>query len=137
MTDVQNPSSQILRRDNKGRVQTPPEIREQILDEFETSGLSAPKFAELHGIKYPTFASWRKRRREKQSIESKPEKTETAPAFTFLEIEPARSIEPVPQNGGVHLIVELAGGHRVQIADRSQIDLAAGLISQLNLSTRS
>ena len=48
----------ILKTDVLGRVKTPLARREQLLDEFERSGLSGQKFAELVGVKYPTFATW-------------------------------------------------------------------------------
>lgn len=35
-----------------GRVRTPPERREQILEEFERSGMSGSAFAALIGVKY-------------------------------------------------------------------------------------
>src|SRR5271170_4392738 len=55
----------ILKQDVLGRVKTPKARREQLLDEFERSGLPGQKFAELAGIKYQTFATWaQKRRRE-------------------------------------------------------------------------
>ena len=42
----------ILKTDVLGRVRTPRERREHLLDEFERSGLSGQKFAVLAGIKY-------------------------------------------------------------------------------------
>jgi hypothetical protein len=41
----------VLKSDTVGRVQTPPERRESLWDEFERSGLSGPKFAKLAGLK--------------------------------------------------------------------------------------
>ena len=41
-----------------------PARAEALLDEFERSGLSGPKFAALVGIKYQTFAAWSARRRK-------------------------------------------------------------------------
>ena len=53
----------ILKTDVLGRVKTPKERREQLLDEFEKSGLTGQKFAALVGIKYQTFATWAQKRR--------------------------------------------------------------------------
>jgi hypothetical protein len=64
MTDMQKSDGAILKTDTKGRVQTPPARRESLLDELERSGLSAPKFGALVGIKYQTFAAWAARRRK-------------------------------------------------------------------------
>jgi hypothetical protein len=53
----------VLKQDSVGRVRTPKVRREQLLDEFERSGLPGLKFAELAGIKYQTFATWAQKRR--------------------------------------------------------------------------
>ena len=52
----------VLKTDSRGRVLTPAEQRETLLDAFEQSAMSAAAFARLHGIRYPTFASWRQKR---------------------------------------------------------------------------
>jgi len=57
----------MLKRDVLGRVQTSRERREVVLDEYERSGLSGPKFAEVMGIKYATFATWLQKRRKRYS----------------------------------------------------------------------
>ena len=46
----------LLKQDVRGRVRTPRKRREALLDEFERSGLSGPKFAALVGVKYQTLA---------------------------------------------------------------------------------
>ena len=48
-----------------GRVHYTREQRERVLDLFEKSGMSGKAFAEKYGIKYPTFALWRRQQREK------------------------------------------------------------------------
>jgi hypothetical protein len=132
MTDIQKePTSSVLRRDTQGRVQTPPELREQILDEFEKSGLSAPKFAELHGINYQTFASWRKRRKDNLSKKGLPKAGQSGQVFTFLEVTPGQPLISEGQAEG--LIVDLKGGHRVTICNDAQICQLAKLIGQINL----
>ena len=45
--------------------------REQLLDEFARSGLSGPKFAELVGVKYQTFATWVQRRQRQLGAAAK------------------------------------------------------------------
>lgn len=40
----------LLKTDVRGRVRTPVERREALLDEFERSGLGGPKFAALVGV---------------------------------------------------------------------------------------
>ena len=56
----------VLKQDVLGRVNTPKARREQLLDEFERSGLPGLKFAELAGIKYQTFATWAQKRRRQR-----------------------------------------------------------------------
>ena len=52
----------LLKTDVLGRVKHSREQRERILDEYERSGVSGPKFAALAGVKYQTFATWLQRR---------------------------------------------------------------------------
>ena len=56
----------VLKQDVLGRVKTLKARREQLLDEFERSGLPGLKFAELAGIKYQTFATWARERRRQR-----------------------------------------------------------------------
>ena len=55
---------QNLKQDSRGRVRVSAERREALLDEFERSGLSGVKFAEMVGVKYPTLANWVQKRRK-------------------------------------------------------------------------
>ena len=50
--------SALLKTDVLGRVKHSPKQRERILDEFERSGVSGPKFAAPAPVKYQTFATW-------------------------------------------------------------------------------
>jgi DNA-binding transcriptional regulator YiaG len=59
----------ILKTDVLGRVKTPAARREQLLEEFERSGMSGQKFAELVGIKYQTFATWAQKRRRQRGAD--------------------------------------------------------------------
>lgn len=61
------PESSVLKTDGRGRVRTPPALREALLDEFEGSGLSGMRFAALHGVKYPSFANWVQGRRRRRA----------------------------------------------------------------------
>jgi hypothetical protein len=58
------PQYQILRTDVLGRVRTPPDLREVLLDEFEQSALSGAQFAKTRGLKYQTFATWVQKRKK-------------------------------------------------------------------------
>ena len=56
------------KRDSKGRRITPKERREDLLNEYEQSGLTQAAFARRAGINYPTFASWVQGRRERTTV---------------------------------------------------------------------
>src|SRR5688572_10643804 len=120
MTSMTCEEIQILKADTRGRIRVPREKREKILAEYDSSGLSAPQFAEMAGIKYPTFASWlQKRRRQTQSAQLAP-----APA------NPVRWLEAVvgPTARSKGLSVHLPQGVLIEICDPAHIDLAAALI---------
>lgn len=109
--------------DKLGRVQVPPERREAILDEFERSGMTGTAFAERYGIKYQTFASWRKKR--KQAREGEPEEP---PRFLLVEADETTPREPGSDEG---LEIELAGGARLRIRSREEVAIAAELLRAL------
>ena len=76
MTDMQS-GLQPLKSDVNGRVRTPPARREEILDAFERSGVSALKFSKMVGVKYQTLVSWIvRRRRERGASEPQVPKAE-------------------------------------------------------------
>ena len=60
---AENEGPRILKQDVLGRVTTPAEQREALLDAFEASGMSGMAFAEQAGLKYQTFATWVQKRR--------------------------------------------------------------------------
>jgi hypothetical protein len=51
----------ILKSDADGRVFVPVERQVELVREFERSGLSGPRFAAMAGLKYQTFATWRRK----------------------------------------------------------------------------
>lgn len=53
------------RRDRRGRVSCPRERREQLLAEYQKSGMSQAAFARRAGVRYPTFAHWVQEARKK------------------------------------------------------------------------
>jgi hypothetical protein len=113
----------ILKTDVLGRVKTPKERREQLLDEFEKSGLTGQKFAALVGIKYQTFATWaQKRRRARNAYPA----VKRPKQLRWLEAV-------VEQNSGDKrpLVLELPGGAKVQINNVKEAVLAAALLRAL------
>ena len=113
----------VLKQDVLGRVKTPRARREQLLDEFERSGLPGLKFAELAGIKYQTFATWaQKRRRARNAYPA----VKRPKQLRWLEAV-------VEQNSGDQspLVLEMPGGAKVQINNVKEAVLAAALLRAL------
>lgn len=104
--------------------------REQLLAEFERSGLSGPKFSELAGIKYQTFATWVQRRQRQLGAASKVP-VSTTESVKWLEAVMASAS---PAGGGAALVLALPGGVHVEVADERQAVLAGILVRALTKS---
>jgi hypothetical protein len=129
MTDLIKAEGVVLKTDGLGRVKTPSERREQLLDEFERSGLTGTKFAALAGIKYQTFAAWlAKRRRQRDPASTVPAKPVDSMQWLEAVVQQAHNAGGQSQAG---LVVELPGGARVQIREVKQAILAAALVRAL------
>lgn len=135
MTTLTSENGTILKVDARGRVQTPPERREQLLDEFEKSGLSGAKFAALAGIKYQTFAAWATRRRQQRGLPS-PAPSKKTDSVRWLEAVvseaatgPTKALAPVK--------VDLNAGAWVEFSQPHQVSLVVALIRALNKPTAS
>jgi hypothetical protein len=116
---------EVIKTDVLGRMRTSAARRESLLKEFESSGMSGKKFAELAGIKYQTFATWLQKRRRQGKFHTKP-----ADAVRWLEAV----VEKAQISGGkspLALVVELPGGARMEISDANQAALAALLVRSL------
>jgi hypothetical protein len=132
MTDMIKADEAVLKTDKLGRVKTPPARREHLLEEFERSGLSGVKFAELAGIKYQTLATWLKKRRQQRGITVPPG------GMPVKRPEPVRWLEAVveqAQGSGRQnpraVILQLPGGVRLEITDAQQVELAVLLLRAL------
>ena len=113
----------ILKTDVLGRIKTPRERREQLLDEFERSGLTGQKFAAVVGVKYQTFATWAQERRRARG---------TYPVVKGP--KRLRWVEAVVESGDGEakpLVLELPGGARMEIKDVGQAALAGALLRTL------
>jgi transposase-like protein len=116
-----------LRADTKGRVWTPRERKEQLLDEFEQTGASAAAFARIVGVRYSTFAAWVNRRKKECR----------ATRLSSSQQSVVRFVEAAPTLGSLHgqsdggLEVELPGGGRMKISSFRQVELAVELLSGL------
>ena len=127
MTEMQKSGAVILKTDGKGRVRTPAARRESLLDEFERSGLSGPKFAALVGIKYQTFAAWSLRRRKLNGSKAAVKATEQVRWLEAVLDQAQTSIAPK----ALSLLLQLPGGARVELVHAEQAPLAAALLRSL------
>ena len=75
------------KRDRAGRVHMPRERREELLTEYERSGLSQAAFARRAGVRYPTFAHWVQARRRAGVRAEVP--VAATPRFVELRLPPA------------------------------------------------
>ena len=128
MTTLTNADETVLKTDAKGRVQTPPERREKLLDEFERSGLSGAKFAALVGIKYQTFAAWAAQRRKQRGLTHAPIKAADPVRWLEAVVSDAKS----PASGpGAPVKLRLPTGIWIEVGELSQVSLAAALAQAL------
>jgi predicted HTH domain antitoxin len=128
-----NTTSIILKTDKRGHVRTPPERREELLAEFDRSGLTLTRFAELAGVRYSTFATWLQQRRNKRAASQDKEKVTPKPV-RFAEVLMDGTLQPVP-SVACALAVSLPGGAHLVLTEASQVPLAAQLIAALNPSS--
>jgi hypothetical protein len=123
-----NTTERFLKTDVLGRVRTPADRRQELLDEFERSGISGAEFARVVGVNYQTFATWVQARRKKRGVYPKaPAKPKVAPA-RWIEAVADRA---VPECAASVLVIELPGGASMRVGDPAQAALAARLIRAL------
>ena len=121
----------IVKRDVLGRMKTPRERREAILEEFDKSGMSGLKFAAWAGLKYTTFANWLQQRRRQRKGEACAG-AEPSDGVQWLEAVVTKSgggkAADNLKAGG--LMVHVPGGVRIEIAEAKQVSLAAQLLRE-------
>jgi DNA-binding transcriptional regulator YiaG len=116
----------LVRSDRRGRLRYAPEQKAAILEAFAKSGLSGPKFAALHGVKYQTFAAWLQKRKQGGA----PARFSAPAGLALVEVEgPA-----LPCHGGGALRVILPGRCEVHVSDRAAVPLAVAFIRELSRS---
>ena len=100
------------------------ERREELLDEFERSGMTGAQFARTIGLKYQTFAFWRQQRQKRKPALTSPssEKTTTVEWLETV-IDKANASAPV-----LPLVVRLPSGAAIELANASQAGVAAALL---------
>jgi len=101
----------ILKADRRGRHRYTQEHKQALIEAYESSGLSGPRFAALHGVNYQTLVSWLKKRRHADA---------SHPALRSL--VPAELETPTPRAAGAPpLEILLPCGVRLAIRDRQLI----------------
>ncbi|HLP01299.1 MAG TPA: hypothetical protein VK163_04680 [Opitutaceae bacterium] len=116
------------KRDRAGRVRMPRERREELLGEYERSGLSQAAFARRAGVRYPTFAHWVQERRRGVHLAAG-EATAASPSVTprFVELR-LPGTPPVPPPTAAELSVTLPDGLVLRGAEPSSL---AALVREL------
>lgn len=119
--------AEILKTDKRGRVRSTPERRRELLEQFDQSGLSGPKFAAVTGLKYQTLASWLQRRRMEREKVSPAVSPARQPSVQWLEtvIEQAQAAQPALASA---LIVRLPSGATLEVMNLSQAALAGAVL---------
>ena len=119
----------ILKQDSRGRVRYSRERREELLGEFDRSGMSGASFARLSGIGYTTFAGWiksRKRQGEREVPGVGMEKASSPIRLLEAMVEPgAHQLG----EGGQGMRIELPGGSGMRIESPVQMAMAAELVA--------
>jgi hypothetical protein len=113
----------ILKSDRRGRLRYSKEQKAALVEAYQASGLSGPRFAALHGVNYQTLASWLQKHNQTVSTAAG-RQTPTSP-FLLVEAE----FHSMPPTGVMELI--LPGGAKLAITASGHIPLAAALIREL------
>jgi transposase-like protein len=82
------------RPDRLGRVRTPRARREELLAEYERSGLTQAAFARGAGVRYPTFAHWVQERRRAGDGAAEAPAASQPPRFVELRLPTAPPLPP-------------------------------------------
>jgi transposase-like protein len=110
----------IIRTGSDGRLRYTAGQRQELLQAFDRSGLSAMAFSRHHGVSYQTFIAWLRKRRH--SGEALPP---GVPAFAEVMLQ-----QPSPAPGTALRIV-LPCGTALEVASRAALPLAAELLQTL------
>ena len=116
----------ILKSDRRGRLRYTPDQREALVKACQASGLSTPRFAAIHGVKYQTLAAWI-HRHNRQAKPPRPGLPRPAP----LMLVPVERENLILSGASSPMEVSLPGGAKLTIAGPGHIPLAAALIREL------
>jgi len=114
-------ASEVLKVDTVGRVRTPREKQQDIVEAYEQSGMTGQQFAAFSGVKYSTLMSWvGKGRRAKRGLAG----DGTPRALNWVEA----SLEGHEPAG---LSVEIGRSVRLLVSNSRQAELAGEVIRSL------
>ena len=116
----------IIKSDRRGRLRYTPEQRDALVKACQASGLSTPRFAAIHGVKYQTLAAWIHR----HNRESKPTYPRL-PGPAPLMLIPVEREGLILSGASSPMEISLPGGAKLTLAGPGQIRLAAALIREL------
>ncbi len=116
----------IMKIDRRGRLRYTPEQKKTMVEAYQASGLSAPRFATLHGVNYQTLVSWINK--GKTAGSSDPPRS-SHPAM--LSLVPAEIDHSPAVGSNRSMEVLLPGGEKLLITAPGQIHLAVALIREL------
>jgi transposase-like protein len=116
----------IVKSDRRGRLRYTPEQKAALVEAYQSSGLSGPRFAAIHGVNYQTLASWLQKLKQ-----TSPASPSAGSSPRLLSLIPAE-IEGLGNFGaGQALEIMLPGGVSLSISTSNQAQLAAILIREL------
>jgi hypothetical protein len=113
--------STIIRTGSDGRLRYSPTQRQELLDAFARSGMSAMNFSRRHGVHYQTFIAWLRKRRQNPCVAGA-----TGPAFAEILLD-----GQAPGNSSGVLRIVLPCGAAIELASRAALPLALELLSNL------
>ena len=119
-------TTQVLKVDEAGRVQTPREKRGEIVAAFESSGMTGRQFATYCGVRYSTLMCWVKRYRKKKRATG----TEVVLGKRWVEAVVERK---VPREEAV-LDVEIGTGVRLRVSSLRQAELAGEILRAMGVA---
>ena len=125
MTDVNETTGVIMKTDRRGRLRYTAQQKQAFLEAFESSGLSGPQFASLHGVHYQTLVSWLRKRRQARG-DNHPALQSLVPAV--IDGTPPREPTAAP------LEIQLPCGLRLMCHGPTQLDMLTTLIRKLHPS---
>jgi transposase-like protein len=123
---VMEPEAEILKVDEAGRVQTPPEKREAMLAEYDRSGMTGAQFARFVGVRYSTLMYWLQKRRKSGHREEMATPRRDHPGWLEARVEG----EVVKSE---NMVVEVGGGVRILVSNRTQAALAGEVLRAMGL----